>query len=125
MKIIRYQDKAREYWLRLTASRWLGLETPAIIFTTRFQTHNRESGSVAQLLAPVATDEHSFASDLNYRKHAEETGAKFPEFPVVFFKGINALQNPGEPIQIPTHLRSDEVDYECELAVVIGSPAKM
>jgi 2-keto-4-pentenoate hydratase/2-oxohepta-3-ene-1,7-dioic acid hydratase in catechol pathway len=61
---------------------------------------------------------------LNYRKHAEETNAKLPEYPIVFFKGINTLQNPGDAIEIPTHLRSDEVDYECELAVVIGKPCK-
>ncbi len=61
---------------------------------------------------------------MNYRKHAEETNAKLPEYPIVFFKGINTLQNPGDAIEIPTHLRSDEVDYECELAVVIGKPCK-
>ena len=49
---------------------------------------------------------------LNYRQHAHETGAKIPEYPVVFFKGENTLLNPGEAIQIPTHLRSDELDYE-------------
>lgn len=43
---------------------------------------------------------------------------------MIFFKGINTLQHPGEPIQIPTHLRSDEEDYECELAVVIGRACK-
>ena len=61
---------------------------------------------------------------LNYRRHAEEIGAKFPEYPVVFFKGINTVQHPGEPILLPTRLKSDEVDYECELAVVIGRPCK-
>jgi 2-keto-4-pentenoate hydratase/2-oxohepta-3-ene-1,7-dioic acid hydratase in catechol pathway len=35
-------------------------------------------------------------------------------------KNIAAVQNPGDPIILPRHLRSDEVDYECELAVVIG-----
>lgn len=47
-----------------------------------------------------------------------------PQFPVLFVKGTNAVQNPGEPILIPTHLRSQEVDYECELAVVIGRRCK-
>jgi 2-keto-4-pentenoate hydratase/2-oxohepta-3-ene-1,7-dioic acid hydratase in catechol pathway len=78
---------------------------------------------VKKLLAPVQPTS-IICIGLNYRKHAEETSAKFPEFPVVFFKGINTLQHPGEPIQIPTHLRSDEVDYECELAVVIGRTCK-
>ena len=61
---------------------------------------------------------------LNYRRHAEETKAKVPEFPVLFIKGLNTLQNPGDPIFIPTHLASEEVDYECELAVVIGRSCK-
>ena len=82
-----------------------------------------EKVEVEKLLAPVQPSS-IICIGLNYRKHAEETGAKFPEYPVVFFKGINTLQNPGEAIQIPTHLRSDEVDYECELAVVIGRACK-
>ena len=61
---------------------------------------------------------------LNYRRHAEETNAPIPEFPVLFMKGPNTLQNPGDPILLPTHLKSDEVDYECELAVVIGKRCK-
>jgi len=43
---------------------------------------------------------------------------------VVFFKGVNTVQHPGEPILLPTYLKSDEVDYECELAVVIGQRCK-
>ena len=61
---------------------------------------------------------------LNYRKHAEETGAKIPEDPVLFMKVPSALQNPGDPIQIPQGLPSTEVDYEAELAVVIGRTCK-
>ncbi|HXB60596.1 MAG TPA: fumarylacetoacetate hydrolase family protein [Candidatus Acidoferrales bacterium] len=82
-----------------------------------------EKVEVKKLLAPVQPTS-IICIGLNYRKHAEETGAKFPEVPVVFFKGINTLQNPGDAIEIPTHLRSDEVDYECELAVVIGRACK-
>jgi 2-keto-4-pentenoate hydratase/2-oxohepta-3-ene-1,7-dioic acid hydratase in catechol pathway len=47
-----------------------------------------------------------------------------PVQPVLFVKGINTVQNPEDPIILPRHLRSDEVDYECELAVVIGRAAK-
>lgn len=49
---------------------------------------------------------------------------KPPEFPVLFAKGLNTLQHPGDPILIPTALPSHEVDYECELAVVIGRAGK-
>ncbi len=71
-------------------------------------------------LAPAAI----ICIGLNYKQHAEESGAPLPEFPVVFMKSPGAVQNPGDPIELPVHLRSDEVDYECELAVVIGKRAK-
>jgi len=82
-----------------------------------------EAADVAKLLAPVAPVA-ILCIGLNYRRHAEETGTKLPQYPVLFFKGINAVQNPGDPIVLPRHLRSDEVDYECELAVVIGKRCK-
>ena len=49
---------------------------------------------------------------------------KVPDHPVLFMKSLNTVQHPGEPILLPTFLPSDEVDYECELAVVIGRAAK-
>lgn len=76
-----------------------------------------------RLLAPVVPTT-IFCTGLNYRKHAEETGGRPPEFPVLFMKGLNAIANPGDPIEIPVHLASERVDYECELAVVIGRRAK-
>jgi 2-keto-4-pentenoate hydratase/2-oxohepta-3-ene-1,7-dioic acid hydratase in catechol pathway len=82
-----------------------------------------EPADVVKLLAPVAPAQ-IFCIGLNYRRHAEETNAKIPEYPVLFMKGVGALQHPGDPIFLPRHLRSDEVDYECELAVVIGKAAK-
>jgi 2-keto-4-pentenoate hydratase/2-oxohepta-3-ene-1,7-dioic acid hydratase in catechol pathway len=65
-----------------------------------------------------------FCIGLNYRKHAEETKAALPQFPVLFMKSPGAVQNPHDPIVLPRKLRSDKVDYECELAVVIGKAAK-
>jgi len=47
-----------------------------------------------------------------------------PKEPVVFLKPPSALQHPGGPVEIPTHLASAEVDYEIELAVVIGREGK-
>jgi 2-keto-4-pentenoate hydratase/2-oxohepta-3-ene-1,7-dioic acid hydratase in catechol pathway len=78
-----------------------------------------ERAEVRKVLAPVDAKQ-IICIGLNYRRHAEETGGAIPEYPVIFFKGVNALQNPGDPILIPTHLASEQVDYECELAVVIG-----
>jgi 2-keto-4-pentenoate hydratase/2-oxohepta-3-ene-1,7-dioic acid hydratase in catechol pathway len=82
-----------------------------------------ERAEVAKILAPIVPSQ-IYCIGLNYRRHAEETKAKIPEHPVVFMKGVGALQHPGEPIVLPRHLRSDEVDYECELAVIIGKAAK-
>ena len=57
---------------------------------------------------------------LNYRRHAEEGKQPIPENPVLFMKNSGTVQNPGDPIILPTKLKSDSVDYECELAVVIA-----
>jgi 2-keto-4-pentenoate hydratase/2-oxohepta-3-ene-1,7-dioic acid hydratase in catechol pathway len=75
--------------------------------------------NISKLLAPLQPTQ-ILCIGLNYRHHAEEAGAPIPERPILFTKGINALQNPGDPIDIPVAAASSEVDYECELAVVIG-----
>jgi 2-keto-4-pentenoate hydratase/2-oxohepta-3-ene-1,7-dioic acid hydratase in catechol pathway len=76
-----------------------------------------------KLLAPVSPP-NILAIGLNYKKHAEEGGKGVPERPMLFIKSTTSLQNPGDPIELPRKLRSDEVDYECELAVVIGKVCK-
>ncbi|MFZ1937245.1 MAG: fumarylacetoacetate hydrolase family protein [Thermoguttaceae bacterium] len=78
---------------------------------------------IGKLLAPIEPAVF-LCIGLNYRHHAEEGHAPIPEFPVLFMKGPAAVQNPGDPIVLPRHLRSNEVDYECELAVVIGRKCK-
>ena len=82
-----------------------------------------KAAEIAKVLAPVAPPA-IFCTGLNYRKHADETGLRIPQFPVLFMKAPTAVQNPGDPIRIPLHLPSHEVDYECELAIVIGRTAK-
>ncbi|MFA7344983.1 MAG: fumarylacetoacetate hydrolase family protein [Terrimicrobiaceae bacterium] len=82
-----------------------------------------ERADPVKLLAPVVPAA-VYCAGLNYRKHAEETGARIPQFPVLFMKAPSAVQNPGDPILLPSRLASHEVDYECELAVVIGRLAK-
>lgn len=79
--------------------------------------------SVDKLLAPIQPSQ-ILCIGLNYRHHAKESGASIPQYPILFSKGINTLQNPGDPIEIPRKLASQEVDYEVELAVVIGKPCK-
>jgi len=82
-----------------------------------------QPAEVAALLAPVEPPAF-WCIGLNYKRHAEETKGQIPEYPVLFFKGPNALQNPGDAIVLPRFLVSESVDYECELAVVIGKPCK-
>ncbi len=82
-----------------------------------------EPADVRKVLAPVVPVA-LMCIGVNYRQHAAETNTKIPEFPVLFFKAVTALQNPSDPIRLPTHLRSNEVDYECELAVVIGKTCR-
>lgn len=78
--------------------------------------------SIDKLLSPlVPTD--ILCIGLNYRDHAAESNSPIPVNPMLFIKASNTLNNPGDPILIPK--RSSMIDYEGELAVVIGPrPAK-
>jgi len=79
---------------------------------------------VAQLLAPLVPC-NIFCIGLNYPAHTAETGARIPEYPVLFMKPTSALNHPGAPIPIPACcIHGPEVDFEAELAVVIGRPAR-
>jgi 2-keto-4-pentenoate hydratase/2-oxohepta-3-ene-1,7-dioic acid hydratase in catechol pathway len=73
-----------------------------------------------KLLAPLEPRD-ILCVGLNYKRHAAESGAEPPAHPVLFLKNSGAVQNPGDPIFLPRFLRSDKVDYEAELAVVIGT----
>ncbi len=59
---------------------------------------------------------------LNYSDHAEETGAKVPPEPIIFSKATSAVCGPDDDIVIPRN--SVKTDWEVELGVVIGKPAK-
>jgi 2,4-diketo-3-deoxy-L-fuconate hydrolase len=76
----------------------------------------------ADLHAPIARPGKIVAIGLNYEDHAAETGAEIPEKPVVFAKYPNTIIGPGEPIRIPPI--AEQIDYEAELAVVIGRRAR-
>jgi len=121
MKIIRHQDRRGNVSHAALQADGSALKLAGDIFSAPQTTGER--ADVAKLLAPIEP-RAIICIGLNYRRHAAETNAKVPEFPVVFFKNPAALQHPGDPIVLPTRLRSDEVDYECELAVVIGRACK-
>ena len=76
-----------------------------------------------KLLAPLQPT-NILCIGLNYKKHAAESNSPTPPYPVLFVKNSATLQNPGDPIELPVKLASTSVDYECELAIVIGRRCK-
>uniref|UniRef100_A0A7S0ZY25 Fumarylacetoacetase-like C-terminal domain-containing protein n=1 Tax=Noctiluca scintillans TaxID=2966 RepID=A0A7S0ZY25_NOCSC len=61
---------------------------------------------------------------LNYKRHAAEAGMDIPKFPIFFMKPPTAVVAHGDAIRIPAVCHPEEVDWEVELAVVIGKAAK-
>jgi acylpyruvate hydrolase len=79
--------------------------------------------SAVTLRAPIAHPEKIICLGLNYRDHAAETGQPIPQAPMWFAKFANSLIGDGQAVVLPrTHPR--RVDYEAELAVVIGTRAR-
>jgi 2-keto-4-pentenoate hydratase/2-oxohepta-3-ene-1,7-dioic acid hydratase in catechol pathway len=72
----------------------------------------------ARLLAPIARPPKIVCVGLNYADHAREQGIEAPQTPIFFLKSGNTVCHPGDPIRLPPN--SSQVDYEAELAVVIG-----
>jgi len=76
---------------------------------------------IEKLLSPIVPTD-ILCIGLNYREHAKEGGSEIPVNPMLFIKASNTLNHPGATIAIPK--RSSMIDYEGELAVVIGKDAK-
>ena len=76
----------------------------------------------AYWFAPVPRPGKIICIGLNYRDHAAESKMPIPEKPVIFSKFSTAVIAPGEPVVLPS--TSQQVDFEAELAVVIGRRAK-
>lgn len=81
-----------------------------------------KTARIGRLLAPLDPP-NILAIGLNYGRHAEETNIARPEIPILFIKATTSIIGPGEMILLPS-LGPDQVDYEAELAVVIGRRAK-
>jgi 2-keto-4-pentenoate hydratase/2-oxohepta-3-ene-1,7-dioic acid hydratase in catechol pathway len=117
MKLTRYEDAAGEVQFGVVHDGDRVTQLAGNIYGSYHDTG--EGATVAKRLAPIEPRD-IICIGLNYRKHAAEGGQAIPEQPVVFMKNVGSLQNPGDPIVLPRRLRSDAVDFECELAVVIG-----
>lgn len=118
MKIVRFRSGSREYLGQLVDDR-----SAKVIEGDLFGEHRVTDKKLAieKLLSPlVLTD--ILCIGLNYKKHAEESGGQVPANPMLFIKASNTLNNPGDPILVPR--RSSQIDFENELAVVIGKTAK-
>ncbi|MHA1938703.1 MAG: fumarylacetoacetate hydrolase family protein [Candidatus Thorarchaeota archaeon] len=87
------------------------LERPLV-----FPTHS------VKILAPISRPGKIVALGLNYKEHIEETGRETPGFPVIFAKFPSCIVNPDDVIPMPKV--SDKLDWEVELAVVIGKTCK-
>lgn len=78
--------------------------------------------SSVKVLAPILPP-NIIALGLNYRAHADESHGKYPAEPLIFLKATTSLLNPHDPIVLPQDY-PDSIDYECELAIVVGKKAK-
>jgi 2-keto-4-pentenoate hydratase/2-oxohepta-3-ene-1,7-dioic acid hydratase in catechol pathway len=78
--------------------------------------------SAVKLLAPIGDPEKIVCIGLNYGKHAAESGMEPPSAPTIFGKYRNALVGPDATVTLPS--TSEKVDYEAEVAFVVGRTAK-
>ena len=120
MKIVRYQDAAGKI-------QYAAEEGPVYfridgdVFGNYRVT--RDPARISVMLAPIAPPT-IWCIGQNYRRHADEVGMSSGDFPVVFAKGVNAVQAPGAPIELPLRAGSTEIDYEGELVAIIGKRCK-
>jgi 2-keto-4-pentenoate hydratase/2-oxohepta-3-ene-1,7-dioic acid hydratase in catechol pathway len=77
---------------------------------------------ISRLLPPLDPP-NILAVGLNYGRHADETNVKRPDIPVLFIKATTSVIGSGEAIMLPA-AGPLQVDYEAELAIVIGKKAK-
>ena len=121
MRIIRYQDSAGKIHNAAQRADGSAQRIDGDVFG-KF-TVTSENANVQKLLPPVQPPQ-VWCIGQNYKKHAEELGMALPEFPVLFAKGVNTVIANGDTIELPQRAKSAEVDYECELVVVIGIECK-
>ncbi|MFB5660966.1 fumarylacetoacetate hydrolase family protein [Alteribacillus sp. HJP-4] len=72
--------------------------------------------------APITNPGKIICVGLNYKQHADETGAPYPETPILFSKFNNTLTGHKHVVEIP--VETEQVDYEVELAIIVGEKMK-
>ncbi len=119
MKILRYRtDTGTPSWAVLSEDKTHVRPVRGDLFGPLEPTGSELALADVTLVAPLDPI-NIFAIGLNYRAHADETGTKYPEEPVIFIKATTSVIGPEQKIVLP-HMAPDCVDYEAELAVVIG-----
>jgi 2-keto-4-pentenoate hydratase/2-oxohepta-3-ene-1,7-dioic acid hydratase in catechol pathway len=121
MKLIRYLDHSGKIQYAAEQSGGAHLRLEGDPFGKNHVT--QESASIAKILAPLIPV-MIWCIGQNYRRHADEVGMSSGEYPVVFAKGPNTVQDPDAPIAIPSRAGTAELDYEGELVVIIGRACK-
>lgn len=100
-------------------------ETDGLRRLERFVEENRsnlpEVDENVRLASPIGRPSKIVCIGLNYKDHAEETGAKIPEEPILFMKSTTAIVGPNDSVMIPKD--SVKTDWEVEFCVVIGKKA--
>ena len=124
MRILRFCDPQGREYLGLDQDSKIGDSVAILtgdIFTELKPTG--EHATLDKLLTPL-TPCNIYCIGLNYREHAAESGMEEPKKPIIFAKPTSSLCHPDNPIRLPACQHEEEVDYECELAVIIGTPAR-
>ena len=100
----------------------LGRATPAEVLADPPLSDERIALADVTLLPVVPHPGKVVCVGLNYRAHVEEGSYDVPDYPALFSKFAETLVGPGEPVRLPPE--SEAVDYEAELAFVIGRPVR-
>lgn len=152
MRLVRYRDKEREHYgvfasnkkvlSLITLGKYLNIQIPdrledfitlggkavetieKLLESATGNDVKKKFSPVNQvtLLAPIAFPKKIICLGLNYRDHAKEQGATIPDEPIIFLKPYTAIIGPKENIVKPRFVK--QLDYEAELAIVIGKKAK-
>lgn len=120
MKLIRFEDASGKVLYGEPA----GGDRARVLRGDLFEQYSisNDTAEVRRILAPVAPT-NVIAIGLNYRRHAAEGGKEIPKEPLIFVKLTTSVIAHDEPIVLPASA-PDEVDYEGELAVIIGKTAR-
>ncbi|PWT84274.1 MAG: 5-carboxymethyl-2-hydroxymuconate isomerase [Proteobacteria bacterium] len=121
MRIIRYRDGAGAVRYGVAGADGAYWRAEGDPFEELRET--AEAADLQQWLAPVEPT-MIWCIGQNYRAHSQEVGMTIPDWPVVFAKGPHTAIGHGQAIEVPRYGRTDEVDYEAELVVVIGKRCK-